>query len=98
MKVVFHIFIQVDSSGLAGDSLSTFREWAGMKILKKLVDITSAEQLLKVSVAIFADANARNQRSLLHARNLSEFIDMINLEMSGVFADETDAPTEWVVL
>jgi len=65
--------------------------------MKNLVDIASAERLLKVSAAIFADANARVQRSLLHARNLSEFIDLINLEMSEVLDDATVACTEGIV-
>ena len=98
MKVAFHIFILVDGSDTVRDIRSTLGERGEMKIMKKLVDITSAGRLLKVSAGIFADANARSQRSLLHARNLSEFIDMINLEMSQVLADETYAPTEWAVL
>jgi hypothetical protein len=58
-----------------------------MEKAKKSVGIVCAERPLQESAAIVADAKARIQQSLVHARNLGEFIVLINLEMSEVLAD-----------
>ena len=62
--------------------------------MKKIVDISSAERRFQRSVGTHANANARLQQTLKNARNLSDFIDLINHEMSEVLANEIDGPIE----
>jgi hypothetical protein len=64
-----------------------------MKV-KKIIDISSAERRFQRSVATYANADARIEQTLQNARNLSDFVNLINLEMSEVLANEIDGPIE----
>ena len=65
-----------------------------MRVSEKSVDISSAGRKRQPSAEIFDDANAMLQKSLLNACNLRELIDLINLDMANVLADEIEDSIE----
>jgi hypothetical protein len=65
-----------------------------MKKAKGSVGISGADRRLQVSAAMDAYANARLQQSLLNARNLRDFVDLINLDMSELITDEIEDSKE----